>query len=355
MPGPLSAIDAVSPAFERTKRQLFQPFRLAFWLRMAIVALTTGEFYGNSGWSGFHYAVPSSRGSSHLGLPGLGLVTPNLEYLKRYLPWIVAAAVLLFVALIFWMYVSSVLRFILFDAVLTEQCQIKRDWRRWRSQGIRFFLWRICFSLAVIAALAILVAATALTALGSGAFANPRQHIALLVLGGIGVFIVLVCLMILAALIAMFARDFVVPVMALENLGVVDGWQRVMRMLNVEKGAYGGYVLMKIVLVVGSAILFGVLTLLAVIALLIPLSIAGYAGYAFAKSAALLWKTPVVMVCILFAEAALGLIFYTIAFVSAPAMVFFQAYAIHFLGSRYPVLENRLSASPGAPPLSPAV
>lgn len=64
MPAPLSALDAFLPAFERAKRQLFLPFRLAFWLRMAVVALTTGESYGNSGWSGLRYAVPNSHSGS---------------------------------------------------------------------------------------------------------------------------------------------------------------------------------------------------------------------------------------------------------------------------------------------------
>ena len=51
MPPPLSAVGAISPAFEQTRRQLFQPFRFAFWARLGMVSLVTGEFAGG-GWGG---------------------------------------------------------------------------------------------------------------------------------------------------------------------------------------------------------------------------------------------------------------------------------------------------------------
>ena len=351
MPASLSAIETISPAFDRTKRQLFQPFRFAFWLRMALVALATGEFYSSSGWGGLHFTAPASRRNP--GYIFLGLVNPHWEYLRRYLPWVVLLVLLMFVVVILWGYVSSVFRFVLFDSVLTDRCHIKEEWRQWHSQGLRFFLWRVCLGLGVMAALGILVGAAALVAVTTGAFRTPRQHIALLVLGGTGAFLVLVCLMILAALIALFARDFVVPVMALENVGVIEGWRRVIAMLKAEKRAYAGYVLMKIVLVVGSAILFGVLTLIAVLLVLIPFSLVGIGAYFLARSAGLLWSFPAIAIGVVLAVIAIGVLIYVIAFISTPAMVFFQAYVIHFLGSRYQALGDRISPPPAPPPSFP--
>ena len=352
MPPPLSAIDSISPAFNHTKQELFQPFRLAFWARMALVAVTTGEFYSSGGWSGFRYAAMGPRGGTNNRYQTFA--GPNLEYLRQYFPLIVLGALLLVAGVIFWLYVSSVFRFILFNAVLTNRCNLKEEWQRWRSQGVRFFCWCICFGLAVTVSLGILTGAAVLLIFKSGAFQSPPRHITLLVLGGIGLFLALACLLILAALVSLFAKDFVVPVMAVENLGVVDAWRRVIRMLNAEKTAYGGYVLMKIVLAVGSAILFGILTLIALIALLVPLSIAGYGAYSLVKSAGLLLNPVTIGIAALLATASLGLIIYAAAFVSAPAMVFFQAYAIHFLGSRYSLLGERLHL-PGPPSLSTSV
>lgn len=351
MPPSLSAIDAISPAFDRTRRQLFQPFRFGFWLRMAVVALATGEFYSSSGWGGLHFTVPaSSRGPGRLLL---AVVRPHWEYLKRYLPWIILIGALAVIGIILWIYVSSVFRFVLFDSVLTGNCDIKAEWRAWRSQGIQFFLWRVCLGLGVTATLGISAGAVILAFVSTGAITHPRQHIALLVLGGIAGLLLLACLIVVSALIALFARDFVVPVMALEGVGVIDGWRRVIIMLRAEKKAYAGYVLMKIVLVVGSAILFGILTFIAVLLLLVPFSIAGYGAYFFARSAGLLWSFPAIAAATVLAAVALAIVLYVIAFISAPAMMFFQAYIIHFLGSRYPALGGRISAPLTPPPFLP--
>ena len=351
MPVSLSAVDAISPAFDRAKRQLFRPFRFAFWARMALVALASGEFYSSSGWGGFHFSMPSSR--RHPGYVFLDVVRPHWEYLRRYLPWIVLAVLLMFVLMFLWIYVSSVFRFILFDSVLTDRCIIKEQWREWRSQGMSFFLWRICFALGVAASFGILGGTCALALFSTGALHNPRQHIGLLVLGGLVAFLLLISLIIAAALIALFAKDFLVPVMALENVGIIDGWRRVIALLSAEKKAYAGYVLMKIVLVVGTAIIFGILTLIAVLLLFIPVSIAGAGAYFYAKAAGLLWSFPAIAIGVVLAALVIGLILYVTAFISAPAMVFFQAYVIHFLGSRYPALGERISA-PSIPPVPPS-
>lgn len=350
MPASLSAIDAIAPAFNRTKRQLFQPFRFAVWARMALIALATGEFYSSSGWGGFHYTMPSSRRNPSYIFQSA--VQPHWEYLKRYLPWIILGTVLLFGLAFLWAYIASVFRFILFDSVLTDRCAIKEQWREWSPQGFRFFLWKICLGLGVLLALGMLAGAVILLLVTTGAYLNLGHHIALLILGGVLAFLLLVGLMIVAALIGLFARDFVVPVMALENVGVIDGWRRVIALLGAETRAYVGYVLMKIVLVVGSTIIFGILTLIAVILLFIPISIAGVAAYFFAKSEGLLWGFPAITVGIALGGAVLALICYLTALISAPAMVFFQAYVIDFFGSRYPELGARLAAPP-APPAPP--
>ena len=52
----LSATECVTPAFRHTTQQMFRPFRLSFWLRIAVLGLFTGEFAGE----GFHGNFPGS-------------------------------------------------------------------------------------------------------------------------------------------------------------------------------------------------------------------------------------------------------------------------------------------------------
>ena len=60
-------------------------------------------------------------------------------------------AVLIVIGLIFaliMLYVSSVMRFILFDSVVEKECRIRRNWSRRQSAGWRYLLWQLSFMLA---------------------------------------------------------------------------------------------------------------------------------------------------------------------------------------------------------------
>ena len=61
--------------------------------------------------------------------------------------------------------------------------------------------------------------------------------------------------------------------MAMEEVGVLAAWRRLLPMLRAEKCAFTGYVLMKIVLAIGSAIIVGIATFIVLIVLLIPLAV----------------------------------------------------------------------------------
>jgi hypothetical protein len=52
---PISAADAINPAFQHAKQQLFQPFHFAQWPRLAFVGLLAGEMGSGGGCnSSFH-------------------------------------------------------------------------------------------------------------------------------------------------------------------------------------------------------------------------------------------------------------------------------------------------------------
>src|ERR1700681_4100652 len=65
---PISAVDAISPAFQHTKQQLTKPFRFSQWWRLAFVGLLAGELSSGGGCNS-SFQVPSfprnTGGSSH--------------------------------------------------------------------------------------------------------------------------------------------------------------------------------------------------------------------------------------------------------------------------------------------------
>ena len=153
MPPARSAIDAISPAFVHTKRLLFDPFRLGVWARYGIIALSTGELAGGSGAANASFN-PDGRG------PGDKLLSvPNIpwERVQEFLPWIVGGVLVLVALGLLALYIASVFRFILFDAVLADRYHLRAGWERWQEQGANYFLWQLGFFSTVLAALAVLI------------------------------------------------------------------------------------------------------------------------------------------------------------------------------------------------------
>ena len=358
MPGRLSGFDAISPAMQRTKRQLFAPFRFKHWMRLAVVCILTGEITGGGGsglGSGTNFNFPTHPGRG--GLANLPWPGAPFRFPAEFLVWALVIAIAAVLLVLVMIYISSVFRFILFDAVLYNRCDLGEGWRRWQRQGSSYFLWQIGFGLISLAAFVIVIGVPIFSAWRAGWFSNPDRHFAALILGGLGVFGLFAALIVLAAVVSLFTKDFVVPVMALEDQRVLDGWRRVLPMLGPEKGAYAFYVIMKILLAIGSAIIFGLLDFLVILALLIPLGLVGLVLFFVAKGAGMTWNPLTIGAVAAAGAAVVLLLILTVALVSTPAMVFFQAYSMHFFGSRYQMLANAIASTepPPGPTPSPPV
>ncbi|HKV24847.1 MAG TPA: hypothetical protein VJN93_09680 [Candidatus Acidoferrum sp.] len=355
----LSAVDSISPAFERTKRILFQPFRLGLWGRLAIVALVTGEIGGGGGGgSSLGNIHAPQTGDNHWRRAAQFVSGPGWDQVQPYLFWITLGGVCLLGLVVLWMYCDSVYRFILLDAVLTRECELKEGWRRWREAGRRYLLWVLAYGFGSLIVLGVAVGLPVLMAASAGWFDHPDDHLGGLIGGGILFFLAVLALLMLLAAIDLIARDFLVPVMALERVGAMEGWDRLKEILMPEKGAVGMYVLMKIVLSIGSAIIFTILNLLVILILIIPLGLVGVILYAAGAGAKIQWDPSAALLFVAFILLVIAGLLYVIAFVYAPGLVFFQSYAVEFFGSRYEPLRKKLmpegSESPATPtPTSP--
>ena len=344
---PISAVDSISPAFEHTKRQLFQPFRFGQWIRLAVVGLLAGEL--GSGGSSFRSALNSQTQASggHFPIAVFSKIDPML--LAALIAVLVITGVIFFVVMT---YISSVMRFVLFDSVLTKQCRIGAGWSRRQGPGWHYFLWQIGYMFFVFGALIILIGIPVAFAFGMGWFHDARSHLAPLILGGIALFFVAMIVFVAAAVVHVLTKDFVVPQMALEDVGIIDGWRRLLPMLRAEKGGYAAYVLMKIVLAIVAGIATGIASFILILVIMIPAAAVGVAAVLGGKTAGLTWNVftitaAVVAGCVLFA-----VIMFLVSLISVPVIVFFPAYAIYFFAGRYQALAVALSPPP-APAESP--
>ncbi|HUJ40215.1 MAG TPA: hypothetical protein VLW54_06695 [Candidatus Acidoferrales bacterium] len=348
MPPAKSATDVISPAFERVKRQMLTPFRMATWSRLALIAVLTGEV-GGGGWS----SVANSNLTSG-GQPGNKLASPPFPWMEegmKYLPYLLVGLVALVCLGIVMLYVQSVFRFVLFDAVLRTRYGIREGWRRWKEAGSSFFLWQLTLGLLSLAVTAVILGLPAYWVWRTKLYEHAEENIGLLIGVGLIVFAIWIGVFLAGALVELGARDFVVPVMAMERVRVMEGWRRVLPMLGAEKGKFVFYVVMKIVLSIGVGILLGFAAAAVFIAALIPLGIVGAAVFVAAAAGGLGWNAYTIAATGVAGMLVVLGLFYLMGFAYAPGMVFFQAYALEFLGARYARLGAELA--PPAPPRAP--
>jgi hypothetical protein len=339
----ITAVDSITPALEHTKQQLFKPFRIAQWTKLAFVGLLAGEL-GTNGFNRSNFRFPS-----HGGAPPH--FPPSLPVDHALLAALIAAIVIAALALgIILMFASSVMRFILFDSIVTRECHIRWSWSRRLGPGWRYFAWKLLYLVLTVAGIGVLVGIPLALAFAKGWLKAPKEHLPALILGGIILCFVFFAVFLATAIIFVLTKDFVVPQMALENIDVMEGWRRLWPMMNAEIGAYATYIVMKIVLSIVAGILIGIATLILGLILVIPSAALGLLAVLTGKSAGLTWNPHTIALAIVIGCILLAFFLYLVSLVSVPAIVFFPAYSMYFFAPRYPHLAAVLYApSPAVP------
>lgn len=348
---PISAVDTIRLAFQHTKQQLFQPFRFGQWVRLAVVGLLAGEMGGSGGRFNFPANFPRQSGGSSRQF--LSQAFPHIDPAILW-PLITVLVVTGLVFLIVMMYVSSVMRFILFDSVLKRECHIRDGWSCRQGAGWKFFLWQLGLFLASIAGFAVLLGVPAGFAFGLGWFTAPREHVLALVLTGIFVLFLVLFFALLLAVTYVLTKDFVIPQMALENIDTMEGWRRLWPMIQAEQGGYAAYVGMKIVMAIGAGIVIGIASLILIVIVMIPVGGLGLIAVITGKSAGLTWNAFTITVAIVIGCIVFAILMFLTALIAVPAIVFFPAYSIYFFAPRYRPLSLVLYPPPPQSP-PPAV
>jgi len=342
-----SAIDVISPAFEHTKQQLLKPFNFGQWARIALLAMATGEMSTGGGCNTMH--IPTSF-PTHRGQESFAASTP--DFLKAIDPALIGALLMVaiiggIVLMLVWLYVGSISRFVLYDTVVRRHCDMSPAWDRWHRQGMRFFWWQLLlmiFSLVLAGLMLFPLIIPLIRAVKSQQ--APGASFFLAFLPFLAVFFVFSLFMLL---VAVLTKDFVVPVMAVDGVGVIEGWRRLIAMMKTDAPNYAGYIGMKIVLVIGSGIIFSIVVGIVMVILMIPGAIVGAAAFFALKSAGVAWNAITITLAVVAGTLLLGALLYVVAFVCVPVAIFFPAYAMYFLAERFPGLHAQLYGVPVAP------
>ena len=345
---PISAADAINPAFRHAREQLLRPFRFGQWWRLALVGLLAGELGSSSGCNVNYPLNTQHRGSQQAFLAGNW--PAQLTNHPALLAGIVAAVIAIsLVLLVLFTYINSMMRFILFDSIIARECHIRQGWARRRRPGLRLFWWQILLTLASFVALLMAIGIPVACVWTLGWLSHPRDHVPGLVLGGIALLCVLFVLVVFMAVIQVMTKDFVVPQMALEDISAMEGWRRLWLWLKADKGGYAGYLGMKIVLAIGAGIAVIIIDLIALFVLLIPVGGIGIVAVLAGKSAGWTWNLYTIALAVVLGCMVLVILLFVFSLISVPVIVFFPAYSIYFFAQRYPPLASQLWPQPPAP------
>ena len=327
----LSATEAIRPAWERTRQILFEPFAWRRLLKITSVALLAelGSLFTFPGAGGH---MRGAHAASHAGVAAM----------------VALAVVSLVLALIFFVvgallfYFGSRMQLVLIEVVATRNTHIGPLWtkygpRTWRWIGLKLVLSLVMF-IAIIGAAGWMV-----FHMVRGMPMPQRGHLPPVFFAHFAVFFVMVFVvaMFIACLYWML-RDFVAPVIALENAPLLTALERLTNLLQDDPGEVFLYLLLRFVMVLFSVIAGEILLSIIMVLSMIPVGMiggllwlmlhrAGAAGMALLGIAGLI-AAGVMLVWFLL----LGVV------IAGTISLFYQALGLYFYGGRYPLLGNLL-------------
>jgi hypothetical protein len=347
----LSAVEAIHPAFERLKAMLFRPFRVKTWLKVGFI----GWLAGMASSGNFNFNVPSAPGQ----LPsGSGKSVEDFIrslHLGNYIPLIVILVIIALMIAVAFIYLFCRFRFILFDSVLSTDPNIERGWSRYRRPAHRYLGFWLIYTFIAWGALFFIVVLPLWRAYKHGIFQSDDFLAAFFRLL-LPMMLGMMAFAVIGAIISSLANDFIVPMMALDDLPIGRAWAELKTAISSEPGSWAGYLGMKLLLSIAAGIITSiagfVVGLICLFVLLIPGIVIGILVAVVAKAMGTVGLVLGILAAII-GIAALVALFLTIGLMAAaPTAVFFTAYSLYFFGGRYPKLGAMLWPE-APPPVSP--
>ncbi|HEV2426104.1 MAG TPA: hypothetical protein VGZ29_14835 [Terriglobia bacterium] len=343
---PVAATRALVAAFQDTVDLLVKPLDAVRWLKLSVLCLFLG---GGTPSAAFNWSLGSLPGD--IGLHGL-LAKARTTIAEHV--WLIAVVTVAALGLLLGLlYLRSVFRFVLVDAILKRQVRFRTALGETRRAGRSYFRWLLAAVVTITVAL-----------IGGGALAYPYLRSA--VTAGmrsaafwttlVAILTIDVLIGLSVALVIVLTDDFVVPIMYAESLPLLVAWRKLYSKLRAELGAFGVYVFLRFCVAVATS----VITLF----LLFPLLLGLFSGAIVTGALAVLglhllgfaWSWNPLSISITSAALAVlvSVMLVLLSVVGMPAQVLIQDFGIRFIASRCPALQAILPPLPPELPAEPA-
>ena len=330
----ISAVQALSQAWDDTLEFLFKPLDVERWFWLSFICLFLG---GGASSAAFNWSLGSLPGNAGFE----SVLGPLREYVLLHL-WLIILMVTLGMSFAFGLlYLRVVLRFVLVDALVRRAVRLGTAWTETRRLGRSYFWWLLAALLLVGASLtsgAIVV----IPHLRSLASAGTRSLLFWVTLTGLLLIDILVGL--LLALVVTLTDGLVVPIMYAESLTLLPAWKKLWQKLRAEVGGFAVYVLLRFA--VGVAVAAGALFFLfpILLGLFSGAIITGVLALLGLRLLGLAWAWNPLTTSLAFAALLLliGAILILLSVVGMPGQLLIQNFGIRFISARVPGLKALL-------------
>lgn len=337
--------NAITPAWNYMTQVLFRPFMLRLWLGLGFASLLTG-----SGGGSFNFGVPSGggRGPSSSPIPGTTPAEIGLWVASHM--WLTVLVVVAFFAVgIVFTWLSAIFKFVYLEQVVKVSGAVKEPFARLKRLGASYFLWLLAFGGVMLVLLGVLIGLPLL-----GVFVwTKNASFAAEVLVVAWSAIVFIALTIVASVIDIFARDFVIPAMYIRGIRVLEGWRVIIPILKANAGPSFVYLLLLIVIGFASAVAASFGALVVVLLFLLPIGILVGIGFGVWSIVGHTWSPGLIAYIATAGIALSAALAYAISTVLQPVAVFRRSFALVVLGQADPSLAT-IPVRPFPPPPPPA-
>jgi hypothetical protein len=343
---PLNAIDAIAPAFTRTHETLFSPFQM-----------------GRS-WKLAASQYLAALGAMFFPFPLLMVFVPKSawEQMAAIAPWVVGGVVALSLLMLVGIYLCGRMELVDFEMLVTRAQFVAPMWRRYAQRVWPWLGWKIGIGTAatVVIGLALLVPVRHMimaiaAVMPQGQKVDPAQAQAMIA-SFWGIYGLFYLMMFLLKIPSTVIADFVMPFFVLEDISFVAAVGRGWEVFVADPIQVLLYLVCKPVLFVVGFICQYVAVFVCAFVIEIVAGIVGAVAYF------VFWRNGGAAIHVLLVAGAvvLGLcvfaaIFYLSFGTMGYLMALLNAYAIYFLGGRYPLLGSMLEPGPGHPFTPPPV
>lgn len=340
---PLSATDAINPAWQHTRRLLLGPRDPRLFFKIAAVAFFAEMLGGTFSLSRSFNAGHGTGGGASPALSAtiLGII-------------LIAAVVGLVLGLVFF-YLSSRLQFAIFHIVLRCETTVAPIWRRYGAATWRWMGLKILFFLCAFACLAPILVPGVLYFISAISIQSnsDHSHIIGFVLTGIFFVVLFILFALVLAVATVLLRDFGLPSMALEGTPLRETVRRVVALTRAETGQVALYVLLRFCLAIAGGFISELIMAILAIVVGAPLGGLGFGLWATLHTAGIAAHAGMIAGWVILALALLAALAVCAISLFGYLFTFLQAYAIFFLSGRYPLMGQLLTEPPA--PVIPTV